>query len=87
VDWPTTAKAVCWRVIGGHQQDTLIPTDLGIADTVFKLGEMIKRALEAGVVSDSEADSWSCELKQADERGEFYAALTMFCISGVKRSV
>jgi ubiquinone/menaquinone biosynthesis C-methylase UbiE len=64
--------------------DTLIVTDLAVADTVFKLNELVSQASATGVVSVAEAESWFYELRQSDERGEFFAALTMFCIRGVK---
>jgi ubiquinone/menaquinone biosynthesis C-methylase UbiE len=64
--------------------DTLILTDLAVADTVFKLSELVKQASATGAVSVAEADSWFRELKQSDERGTFFAALTIFCIGGIK---
>ena len=59
-------------------------TDLAIAGIVFKLRETAQRALDVGVVMPTEAQSWLREVKRADELRQFFAAVTMFCISGFK---
>jgi len=64
--------------------DALTITDLTLADGVFKLREMAEQAQNAGAVTTSEAETWLQALKHADESGEFFAALTMFCLSGAK---
>ena len=64
--------------------DALTITDLTLADGVFKLREMAEQAQNAGAVTTSEAETWLQALKHADESGEFFAAPTMFCLSGAK---
>jgi ubiquinone/menaquinone biosynthesis C-methylase UbiE len=64
--------------------DVLTITELKLADGVFKLREMAEQAQTAAAVTKNEAEAWVQELKRADESGEFFAALTMFCVSGTK---
>lgn len=51
---------------------------------VFQIGATVRRAGEANVVSADEADWWLRQLREADQRGRFALALTLFLVSGEK---
>jgi SAM-dependent methyltransferase len=62
--------------------DTLMLTDLRLANQVFALHETAAQAVAAGVVSIAESDLWLKDLERAHAAGRFFAAVTFFCASG-----
>lgn len=54
------------------------------ANAVFALELWAGRAVEAGVVTEPEADAWSRSLGDADAAGRFFAAVTGFLVVGRK---
>ena len=64
--------------------DTLVFTDYRQADFVFQFRETTAQASAAGVVSASQASEWLDALEQADRQGAFFAAVTGFCVGGLK---
>jgi ubiquinone/menaquinone biosynthesis C-methylase UbiE len=68
----------------GISADVLTITDLKLADEIFKLREMAEQAQAAGAVTANEGKAWIEELRRANKSEKFFAALTMFCVSGTK---
>lgn len=64
--------------------ETVIFTSYAEADRMFMLRDTAKRAQAAGVASETETTSWLEGLEQADQAGCFFAALTLFFVSGRK---
>ncbi|MSQ14289.1 MAG: class I SAM-dependent methyltransferase [Dehalococcoidia bacterium] len=63
---------------------TLEWTDYAWTDQRFGLHTIAERAKEAGVVSADEAAEWLGYLEEAGRTGRFFAAFTMFTVSGHK---
>jgi SAM-dependent methyltransferase len=66
--------------------ETLMFTTYVEANRVFKLQEIADHAQAAGVMSAQDAGKWIGALKQADDSGRFFAAVTGFCVQGRKPS-
>ncbi len=64
--------------------DTMMFTSYAEADQIFRLQDTAKRAQAAGVVSEAEGTAWLEELQQADQGGQFFAAMTFFFVRGRK---
>jgi ubiquinone/menaquinone biosynthesis C-methylase UbiE len=64
--------------------ENFMMTDDPLADHLFRLREMTKRAQTAGVVSETEANQWVEQLEQAQQAGQFFFATTVFFVSGRK---
>jgi ubiquinone/menaquinone biosynthesis C-methylase UbiE len=64
--------------------NTGVLTDYGLAVQLLRLREAAERAQEAGVVTAVEATRWLGQLEEAGQRGQFFASLTHFCVSGRK---
>lgn len=64
--------------------DTMMLTSYAEADRIFRLQDTAKRAQAAGVVAEAEGTAWLEGLKQADQAGRFFAAMTFFFVSGRK---
>ena len=69
----------------GVSAETLIVTDLALADALFELRVSARAAAEAGVVSDGEAQRFVAELERAAAAGRFFAAATGFVAIGTRR--
>lgn len=63
---------------------TILRTDFEWTDQRWGLRSIAERAREAGVVSNAEAAAWVMYLEEAGRTGRFFAAFTMFIVSGVK---
>jgi SAM-dependent methyltransferase len=64
--------------------DTLMFTDFAQADSILKLREVAEHARAALAVPDTDADRWLAGLEQSDQAGRFFAAVTGFCVGGIK---
>jgi ubiquinone/menaquinone biosynthesis C-methylase UbiE len=64
---------------------TLMVTDYALASRVLSLGRSAEEARAAGGVSAEAAARWVEELAAADRAGRFFAAVTLFIVSGRKR--
>jgi ubiquinone/menaquinone biosynthesis C-methylase UbiE len=65
--------------------ETLVVTQLELADQVFDLVQTAHNAYEAGIVSQSEAEAWLRELQQMNQFQEFFCSFTGFIVSGKKQ--
>jgi ubiquinone/menaquinone biosynthesis C-methylase UbiE len=65
--------------------ETLIITQLDLADKVFDLFQTADRAQRTEFVSQQEARDWLNELQQLDQSQEFFCSFTGFIVSGKKR--
>lgn len=65
--------------------ETLVITQLDLADRVFDLFETVHRAQQVGLVTQQEAQDWLNELRQLDESQEFFCSFTGFIASANKQ--
>jgi ubiquinone/menaquinone biosynthesis C-methylase UbiE len=63
---------------------TLILTDLALADQLYELRLTAEKLREAGELTATEADEWSEYLKNSSKAGQFFCAVTGFGASGCK---
>jgi SAM-dependent methyltransferase len=70
----------------GVAAETLILTDLALADTLFELRFAAQQAVRDGVVSDDDAKRFVGELEAAAAAGRFFAAATGFVAVGTRAS-
>jgi ubiquinone/menaquinone biosynthesis C-methylase UbiE len=68
----------------GVSAQTLILTDLALADALFELRGAAREAAAAGIVSDEEARRFVDELERAAAAGRFFAAATGFVAVGTR---
>ena len=68
----------------GISAETLIVTDLALADALFELRAAARQAATAGVVSDDEAARFVAELERSAGAGRFFAAVTGFVAVGTR---
>ena len=59
-------------------------TDYEIADRVYNIGETVRRAQEAGLISRTQGSLWLDECAGLSARGRFGAALTAYTVIGRK---
>jgi ubiquinone/menaquinone biosynthesis C-methylase UbiE len=64
--------------------DTLILTDLTLAENIWGLRRHAKTALDAGVITTSEMDGWMRQLEEANRAGRFFSAAVGFMACGTK---
>ena len=64
--------------------ETLVITQFDLADQVFDLVQTAHATVEAGIVSESNAQTWLSELQQFDQAQEFYSSFTGLIVSGQK---
>jgi ubiquinone/menaquinone biosynthesis C-methylase UbiE len=64
--------------------ETLVITQFDLADQVFDLVQTAHATVEAGIVSQSDAQTWLSELQQFDQAQEFYSSFTGLIVSGQK---
>jgi ubiquinone/menaquinone biosynthesis C-methylase UbiE len=87
--WIGRQLAALFRDAGlGHvglSAETLIMTDLALADALFELRTAARAAATDGVVSDDEAQRFVAELEGAAAAGRFFAAATGFVAVGTRR--
>jgi ubiquinone/menaquinone biosynthesis C-methylase UbiE len=69
----------------GVSAETLLVTDLALADALFELRLSAREAAAAGLVSDAEAQAFVGELERAAAAGRFFAAATGFVAIGTRR--
>ncbi|MCU1282994.1 MAG: UbiE/COQ5 methyltransferase, partial [bacterium] len=70
----------------GVSAETLVVTDLALADALFELRISARDAAKTGVVSDGDAQRFVGELERAAAAGRFFAAATGFVAIGTRRS-
>ncbi len=63
---------------------TLVITELGLAEKVFDIFKNAEKAVNQGLLSDSEALAWRKELQEDDRRGRFFCSYTGFLACGRK---
>jgi len=68
----------------GISSETMIVTDLALADALFELRGAAREAAAAGVVSADEAKRFVGELESAAAAGRFFAAATGFVAVGTR---
>lgn len=68
----------------GLSAETLIVTDLALADVLFDLRASARQAATDGVVSSDEAQRFIGELERAAAAGRFFAAATGFVAVGTR---
>jgi ubiquinone/menaquinone biosynthesis C-methylase UbiE len=61
---------------------TIILTNFALADVVFALTGTVERIRLKGLASNDEAESWTGELRAADEAGNFFSSLSGFIVCG-----
>ena len=66
------------------EPSTIVVTDQAFAEQRFGFGDFAAKAQAAGVVSPDEATQWRRQLQGAANTGRFFAALTLFIVSGRK---
>lgn len=64
--------------------DTMILTDLALAERVWGLSRHAKLAQKSGVITAKEMDEWMAELETADRQGYFFSSTVGFMASGRK---
>lgn len=64
--------------------DTMILTDLALAEGIWGLSRHAKIAQKSGVITAKEMDEWMAELETADRQGYFFSAAVGFMASGRK---
>lgn len=64
--------------------ETLVITQFELADQVFDLKQTAHATVEAGIVSQSQAQDWLRELQQFDQAQEFFSSFTGLIVSGQK---
>jgi ubiquinone/menaquinone biosynthesis C-methylase UbiE len=69
----------------GVSAESVIVTDLGLADALFELRVSAREAAAAGVVNEAEAARFVAALESAAAAGRFFAALTGFVAVGTRR--
>lgn len=65
--------------------ETLVITQLDLADRVFDLVQTAHRAQQVGLVSQQEEKDWLNELRKLDQSQEFFCSFTGFLVSGKKQ--
>ena len=69
------------RVRPWNSAETLIVTELELADALFELRLSARDAAAAGVVSDGDAQRFVAELERAAAAGRFFGAVTGFAVT------
>ncbi|MDD1693107.1 MAG: methyltransferase domain-containing protein [Methanoregula sp.] len=64
---------------------SLVLTSLPLARRIFDLETTASLAVQAGIVSCRQAESWAEEHTQADAAGYFFSSLTFYLVTGTKR--
>ena len=65
---------------------SLVLTSLPLARKIFDLDTTVSLAVQAGIVSSRQAETWSGEHAQADASGQFFSSLTFYLVTGTKRT-
>jgi ubiquinone/menaquinone biosynthesis C-methylase UbiE len=68
----------------GISAETLVVTDLALADALFELRVSARQAATDGVVSEDEAQRFVAGLERAAAAGRFFAAVTGFVAIGTR---
>jgi hypothetical protein len=61
---------------------TCVLRELDVADQVFSYFSTAERLVQDGVISRTDLDRWSDELRAADASGQFFTSYTGFLVSG-----
>ena len=69
----------------GVSAESVIVTDLGVADALFELRASAREAAAEGIVTDAEAARYVTSLESAAAAGRFFAAATGFVAVGTCR--
>jgi ubiquinone/menaquinone biosynthesis C-methylase UbiE len=69
----------------GISAETVIVTDLALADALFELRASARDAAMARIISDDEAQRFVADLERAAAAGRFFAATTGFVAVGTRR--
>jgi ubiquinone/menaquinone biosynthesis C-methylase UbiE len=64
--------------------ETLMFTEYAVAEPLLRLHEGVQQAQAAGVLTSAEGSAWETHLESASQVGQFFAAMTFFCVSGRK---
>jgi ubiquinone/menaquinone biosynthesis C-methylase UbiE len=64
------------------QPMTCVLRELDVADQVFSYFSTAERLVQDGVISRTDLDRWSDELRAADASGQFFTSYTGFLVSG-----
>ncbi|MDD4136705.1 MAG: methyltransferase domain-containing protein [Methanoregula sp.] len=65
---------------------SLVITGLPLARRIFDLETTATLAVQAGIVSSRQAETWAEEHSRADAAGQFFSSLTFYLVAGTKRS-
>lgn len=65
---------------------SLVINSLPLARRIFDLETTATLAVQAGIVSSRQAESWAEEHSRADAAGHFFSSLTFYLVTGTKRS-
>ncbi|MDF5734008.1 MAG: class I SAM-dependent methyltransferase, partial [Rhizonema sp. PD38] len=63
---------------------TIILTDFALADRLFHLLELSKRAVDMKIVSTTEVAEWLTNLMRANQENLFFCSMTGFIVKGQK---
>ena len=64
---------------------SLVLTSLPLARKIFDLETTTTLAVQAGIVSSRQAETWAEEHSRADAAGHFFSSLTFYLVTGTKR--
>jgi len=65
---------------------SLVLTSLPLARRIFDLETTVSLAVQAGIVSSRQAESWAAGHVRADAAGQFFSSLTFCLVTGTKRT-
>jgi ubiquinone/menaquinone biosynthesis C-methylase UbiE len=63
---------------------TLVLRELDVADRLYFFFSTVEQLVQAGVISRSDGDTWSAELRSADAEGRFFTSYTGFLVVGTR---
>ncbi len=79
-------RRICPRITDIQvNPETLVITELDLADHVFDLRQTADKAQQVGLLSPEETQDCLNELQQLDQSQAFFCSFTGFIVSGKKR--
>ena len=64
--------------------ETLVITDLNTANEVLHIGRTLRDCVLKGLLGESAARSWFDDLRERDNKGQFFSSLTLYIVRGRK---
>ena len=64
--------------------ETLIMTDLNTANEVLHIGRTLRDCVAKGLLDEATARTWFDDLRDRDDRGQFFSSLTLYLVRGRK---